>query len=135
MIMYYYDKINSVLKISISQLASVNIPQQTRPHFYAFQHFLLLHTRLQLNTPTTTINRDPLQIFKPARRDRGCRSGESDFPAVASERVGPLSMSQRFGLFDLAAGARTTSCLRVYHCYLCCFLFFTWSISISCSKK
>lgn len=65
-----------------------------------------------------------MQIFKPARRDRGCRSGESDFPAAASKRVVPLSMSQRFGLFGLAAGARTTLCLRVYHCYLCCFPFF-----------
>lgn len=96
---------------------------------------LLLHTRQQLNTPATTITQDPLQIFKPARRDRGCRSGESDFPAAASERVVPLSMSQGFGLFGLAAGARTTLCLRVYHCYLCCFLFFTWSITISCSEK
>lgn len=85
---------------------------------------LLLHTRQQLNTPATTITQDPLQIFKPARRDRGCRSGESDFPAAASEIVVPLSMSQGFGLFGLAAGARTTLCLRVYHCYLCCFLFF-----------
>lgn len=34
----YYDKINCVLKILISQLASVNIPQQTRPALFITTH-------------------------------------------------------------------------------------------------
>lgn len=34
----YYDKINCVLKILISQLASVNIPQQTRPALFIATH-------------------------------------------------------------------------------------------------